>query len=151
MVFSENPPTSIQTHRLVSKYTFVWWQNHLHFSGINCPNLMDPTNGMVSFSATTSGSSATYTCNTGYQLDGASTRTCQSDGTWSGSAPTCTRMYTNKINTKLLIINHCQNYVIHSRFFSATWTFLNYINQLFQTTSRSHSCSVIFQHHQCRL
>ena len=59
---------------------------------------MNPANGMVSFSATTPGSSATYTCNTGYQLVGTSPRTCQSDGTWSGSDPTCTRMYTNKTN-----------------------------------------------------
>ena len=26
-----------------------------------------------------------FTCNTGYELIGSDTRTCQSDGTWSGS------------------------------------------------------------------
>ncbi len=32
---------------------------------------------------------ATYTCDTGYTLNGGTTRTCGSDGVWSGSAPTC--------------------------------------------------------------
>ncbi|XP_064388562.1 E-selectin-like isoform X3 [Halichondria panicea] len=33
---------------------------------------------------------ATYTCDTGYTLNGGNTtRTCGSDGVWSGSAPTC--------------------------------------------------------------
>ena len=26
-----------------------------------------------------------FTCNTGYELNGSDTRTCQSDGSWSGS------------------------------------------------------------------
>ncbi len=32
---------------------------------------------------------ATYTCNTGYNLTCGVTRTCQANGTWSGTAPTC--------------------------------------------------------------
>ena len=35
------------------------------------------------------GISATYTCNIGYQLVGASNRVCQPDGTWSGDNPAC--------------------------------------------------------------
>ena len=57
-----------------------------------CSELSNPANGGVSWTGLTSGSTATYTCNTGYQLTGAQTRTCQSNGTWSGQAPTCTRM-----------------------------------------------------------
>ena len=32
---------------------------------------------------------ATYACETGFNLVGMSERVCQSDGTWSGSDPTC--------------------------------------------------------------
>ena len=34
---------------------------------------------------------ATYSCNTGYRLQGEGTRVCQQNGTWSGTAPRCTR------------------------------------------------------------
>ena len=34
------------------------------------------------------GTVAIYSCDIIYTLNGGSTRTCQSDGTWSGSAPT---------------------------------------------------------------
>ena len=56
-----------------------------------CSNLPNPNNGQVTFSSgVVVGSRATYTCNTGYFIVGESTRTCQQDGTWSGSVPTCT-------------------------------------------------------------
>ena len=32
-----------------------------------------------------------FTCNTGYELTGSDTRTCQSDGSWSGSDIMCSR------------------------------------------------------------
>ena len=32
-----------------------------------------------------------FTCNTGYELNGSDTRTCQSDGSWSGSDVECRR------------------------------------------------------------
>ena len=31
------------------------------------------------------------TCNTGYELTGSDTRTCQSDGSWSGNDSMCSR------------------------------------------------------------
>ena len=55
-----------------------------------CGSLPDPGNGSVNHTAgTTFGQTATYSCNTGYNLVGDSTRTCQASGNWSGSAPTC--------------------------------------------------------------
>ncbi len=58
-------------------------------------NIVDcgsPAIGFGSYSpfATTYGSTVKFTCNDCYALSGASTRTCQADGTWSGLQPTCT-------------------------------------------------------------
>lgn len=46
-------------------------------------------NGIVEIASTT----FTYTCATGYNLTGPSTRTCHANGTWSGSGPSCESKY----------------------------------------------------------
>ena len=62
-------------------------------TAVDCGNLPNPANGQVSNTAgTTFGQTAIYSCNAGYNLVGDSTRTCQADGMWSGSAPTCQSM-----------------------------------------------------------
>ena len=64
-----------------------------------CPELTSPTNRtLIAYNAGSShnrpvGTVATYSCATGYTLNEGSTRTCQSGGTWSGSAPTCVGEY----------------------------------------------------------
>ena len=55
------------------------------YLGVLCSTLLSPSNGQVSLS----GSTATYSCDSKYQLVGDVTRTCQFDGTWSGSEPSC--------------------------------------------------------------
>lgn len=50
---------------------------------------MNPFNGRVVLMGRTVGSQATYDCNEGFNLEGNETRTCQSDGMWSGNEPTC--------------------------------------------------------------
>ena len=60
---------------------------------VDCGSLTDPANGQVDLtSGTIFRQTATYSCNTGYNLVGDSTRTCQATGVWSGSAPTCEGM-----------------------------------------------------------
>ena len=60
---------------------------------MDCGNLTNPANGQVSHTAgTTFGQTATYSCNTGYNLVGDNTRTCEAGGMWSGSEPTCQSM-----------------------------------------------------------
>ena len=56
---------------------------------VRCPSLPDPTNGRVNVQGNRPGNRASYTCNSGYELVGQSTRTCQNNGQWSGDAPTC--------------------------------------------------------------
>ena len=57
---------------------------------VDCGNLTDIANGQVDHTAgTTFKQTATYSCNTGYNLVGDSIRTCQAIGNWSGSASTC--------------------------------------------------------------
>ena len=69
-----------------SRYNYL----HLILTAVDCSNLTDPANGSVNHTAGTGlGHTATYSCNTGYNLVGESTRTCQATGNWSGSAPTC--------------------------------------------------------------
>ena len=68
------------------------------FVVMNCTFLPDLNNGMVSYNPqgqdqTLVGATATYTCDTGYTLNGNNTRTCQASGTWSGTAPTCDGKY----------------------------------------------------------
>ena len=63
-------------------------------SGPNCDGneLTNPVNGMVTFSTTTIGSTATYTCDVGYRLEGVSTRMCDviaGESKWSGTTPIC--------------------------------------------------------------
>ena len=62
---------------------------------VDCGNLTDPANGRVTLTETTFGQTATYSCNTGYNLVGNSTRTCQATGEWSRSAPTCQGLLLN--------------------------------------------------------
>ena len=57
---------------------------------VNCGSLTNPDNGQVdTFVGTTFGSTATYTCDTGYTLSGSQTRTCGADGLWTSSEPFC--------------------------------------------------------------
>ncbi len=71
-------------------------------TAIDCRALMAPSNGAVDTSSgTTFMMTATYTCNTGYNIVGSESRTCGASGTsgpigvWSSTAPVCESMYTN--------------------------------------------------------
>ncbi len=55
-----------------------------------CGQLSRPVNGALSLSSGVSeGSVATYTCDTGFNLTGSTTRTCASGGGWTPAAPVC--------------------------------------------------------------
>ncbi len=78
------------------------WLGNIHywFNPLSLPVVCLPlpalNNGIVSYyNDSTLGldTVATYICNTGYNLNGETTRTCGSDGSWSGSAPVCQRKW----------------------------------------------------------
>ena len=61
---------------------------------IQCANLSTPADGDMLCSSGRvrvgyEGGTCSFTCNTGYELTGSSQRTCQSDGSWSGSPVSC--------------------------------------------------------------
>ena len=63
---------------------------------IQCSNISTPANGEMSCSSGRvgvghEGDTCSFTCNCGYELTDIDTRTCQSDGSWSGSDVTCER------------------------------------------------------------
>ena len=63
----------------------------MNYIAVNCGTPSFLSNGQRHYSGTTFGYTVTYTCNTGYlRTAGSSSRTCQSNGVWSGSHPTCT-------------------------------------------------------------
>lgn len=59
-------------------------------TSLNIDNFM---NGEIVVGNITVGSSAVFTCNTGFTLTGPSSRVCLSDGSWSGSNPICNIVY----------------------------------------------------------
>ena len=72
--------------------------NYIHvfllLAVVSCGTPRNPANGRVSHTAgTTYGKRAYYYCNTGYYRVGSSPRTCLATRRWSGSAPTCLRMF----------------------------------------------------------
>ena len=65
-----------------------------------CDQLNDPSHGSVStpdgiaFEAT-----AIYSCESGFELEGEATSTCQADGTWSSLHPQCLRICKHSYST----------------------------------------------------
>ena len=76
-------------------------------TAVDCGSLDDPDNGQVNHTAgTTFGLTAVYSCDTGYNPIGGSTRACEATRVWSGSAPTCQR---ESILTTILILMEPQS------------------------------------------
>ena len=65
---------------------------YLDSAVITCGRLDPPSNGRVSNNAGTFGDVARYSCNEGYVF--VPTETCQADGQWSWTVPTCESEWT---------------------------------------------------------
>ena len=69
---------------------------------------------MSTSSGTTLGSTATYTCDSGYTLSGSQARTCKVDETWSLSEPVCEGMVLILFRVSTLAVMYTvQVYYIH--------------------------------------
>ena len=84
--WSEDAPSCIGKKTKSSISSVLSYTAH---TAIVCPVLTDPANGDVSVTGQAPGVVATYTCRSGYTLEGVTVRTCQTTGIWSFEAPTC--------------------------------------------------------------
>ena len=91
---------TVQCHNCMCEYNFstyiYFYIPLLHISVVNCLLFGNLNNGMITCALRDDGvpsyqDTCSFTCNTGYELTGSDTRTCQSDGSWSGSNVTCRR------------------------------------------------------------
>ena len=65
----------------------------MQFSVVSCGDPGTPDNGVRYGDTFKYQSTVVLECDPGYKLAGNITRTCQVDGNWSGSQPTCQRKY----------------------------------------------------------
>ena len=76
---------------------FVWVNGDFCCYIVPCPLLTEPNNGVMTCSLGDDGvpsyeDTCSFTCNTGYELTGSPQRTCQANGSWSGSPVSCAIM-----------------------------------------------------------
>ena len=57
--------------------------------GCNTDSIINPGNGSVAITSPGGVLTASYSCDVGYELVGVASRTCQSDGQFSGQEPVC--------------------------------------------------------------
>ena len=61
-----------------------------NYTGIECQMLSNPSNGTVNIDVAMNGdTTASYSCDEGFDLNGVTTRTCQQNEQWSEVEPTC--------------------------------------------------------------
>ena len=64
-------------------------------TAVSCGNPGTPTHGkIISSDGVVFSSSVVYACWDGYRTSGLTTRHCTANGTWTGTAPDCTREWT---------------------------------------------------------
>ena len=57
----------------------------------SCPILTAPDRGFVSISTNGAVTTALYGCDSNYTLSGATERECQTDNSWTNTAPSCSK------------------------------------------------------------
>ena len=101
--------------RCVSNFNTIFWSQSYYVSlpDVECVNLRNPANGMVTTTGNDFGSRARYRCNPGHLLVGDQTRVCEANGHWSGQDPECRCTYIcvlfNKCSLAQSILPHAGN------------------------------------------
>ena len=75
-------------------------------AGLTCPKLMTPANGHVEVTGYKIGSTAIFSCNDDYTLNGQATLRC-GPGRWLGTAPSCSygnSLYSVALHEDLLFL-----------------------------------------------
>ena len=65
------------------------WPTHLTCTILECGHLGGPVNGYTIGNNFTYGSTVTFSCDIGYELEGNETALCQANGQWSSNIPLC--------------------------------------------------------------
>ena len=86
----------VVTHIHTDIYIHIFYPGPLN-ANTSCDELSTPVNGEITLCSSGTvgvgyeGDNCSFTCSTGYELTGSDTRTCQSNGRWSGSDVVCSR------------------------------------------------------------
>lgn len=75
------------------QYNLSMYKKIFTFTVAKCESLPDPENGQVTLTGLYQGSTATYTCNPTYELNGDSMRLCNTSALWTNAAPFCECKY----------------------------------------------------------
>ena len=105
-------------------------------------------NGMLCYTGLTPGSTATYSCDKGYELNGSSVLVCQANGLWNGTGPTCMELGMCHSVTELSV-----RFPTHSRcwwteYWSSSW-YSVWSNCFTPCSSCSSVCSYLFHMGSC--
>ena len=110
MEFGRDPNHTVKVS--VCKMTFMNYYINI-IVVISCGTPSQPNSGTtglsISYSSTVYNSVATYSCATGYNLIGTSTRTCLSSGSWSGSPAYC---QSKKFNELIDLFAYFSAYIV---------------------------------------
>jgi len=119
----------------------------------DCQLLTDPDNGVISCSLgddgqASLGDTCNYTCNSGYELSGNVSRSCELNGNWSGTEPTCTRSKKLLMFDSFKYKSHIANLSIHyNNYFSIHFELL-YILLHYSKPTYLHMPNMCFTGHE---
>ena len=87
--WSGDQPECQSKYILSSSFIIIYWRALV----IHCPHLVPPERGSKSSNETKFGTTVSFSCIEGYEIDGNSRLTCLSTRNWTSSEPNCSRKH----------------------------------------------------------